>query len=202
MPAALAVDWDQIKQAAIAGVSFPELARQWEMLDDEGKPDTSAIRKRCSREGWPVPRSIMASASLRLNEAKAAQNAAREQMQAKGEAVTVVTPPPPNAVIAGNIAEMGAKSNLHALALLQNKLQRASESPDSIRDLENVGDIVTALKGARLAAGMDKEGSQVTLNLSMFGAQTGQGVSEEGPVWEVESSPTVETEDGETCEGE
>jgi hypothetical protein len=51
MPAALKVDWAAIEKLAIAGVTYADLSRQFNILE-------TAIRKRSSRFKWLVPSAI------------------------------------------------------------------------------------------------------------------------------------------------
>ncbi len=176
MPAALAVDWDQIKQAAIAGVPFKKLAEEWDIRDEAGELWTGPIRQRCYRESWPIPRAVMAQAQLRLNEAKTAQNAAKEQMRANGETVTDVTQPRANDVITADLLENGQKSNLLASQIALKSLQLAPES----LPVTSLADVKTALSVARIAAGMDREGTQVNIGLGSWGAVAVQTEGESG----------------------
>lgn len=89
MPAALPVDWTAIKEAMIAGVPAIELARRHNLTDSEGRPDTTAIRKRCSREKWPVPASIMDRASKKLADARQEVQETAKALSLTGQAVTV-----------------------------------------------------------------------------------------------------------------
>ncbi len=90
--------------------------------------------------------------------------------------------------IADNLLEMGQQSSLRALQIAHKSLVRA---PDELPVL-NLGDLKTALSVARIAAGMDREGAEVKVNLAMFqaGAMPETGVS-----WEVE---TVADEDSQS----
>ena len=89
MGAALAVDWTAIKEAMIAGVPAVELAKRYSLLNEDGTPDTTAIRKRCSREKWPVPSSIMDRASKKLAEARQEAQETARAMTTNAQGVTV-----------------------------------------------------------------------------------------------------------------
>lgn len=88
MPAALRVDWNAIEKAAIAGVSYPQLAKTYDI-------PVTAIRKRSSRFSWPVPTAIALAVT---NAEIKAQNAKILAVTVKGvnelheeSAVTLVT---------------------------------------------------------------------------------------------------------------
>lgn len=65
----LPIDWEALKQAAIAGVDFRVLAIQFRLFDKHGKPNTNAIRQRAYRESWPIAARIVRVAKKNLKEA-------------------------------------------------------------------------------------------------------------------------------------
>lgn len=65
--AALDIDWEAAKLALVAGVSYDDVARSQGLFYPDGKPDSSALRQRCCRERWPVPRAVVRRAQ---NDAK------------------------------------------------------------------------------------------------------------------------------------
>jgi hypothetical protein len=75
----LDIPWEQVKLAAVAGVPFVALARQYQLKDKQGKPSTGAIRVRAMREKWPVP-------SRLLHKAKQAARKANEELEAARKA--------------------------------------------------------------------------------------------------------------------
>ncbi len=180
MPEALAVDWDEIKAAAIAGVPFIKIAEQWDIRDEAGTLSTNSIRQRSFREAWPVPRAIMERAKLQL--AKAKELTKEDSSSDTEPSVTAVT------VAADSLLENGQKSNLIASQIALRLLTKAADSPDAIAPLSHVSDVKTALSVARIAAGMDREGAEVKVNLAMFqaGAMPETGVS-----WEVETVESI-----------
>jgi hypothetical protein len=66
---ALPIDWEALKQAAIAGVDFRVLAIQFRLFDKHGKPNTNAIRQRAYREAWPIAARIVRVARKNLKDA-------------------------------------------------------------------------------------------------------------------------------------
>lgn len=74
----LDIPWEQVKLAAVAGVPFVALARQYDLKDKSGKPSTGAIRVRAMREKWPVPSRILHKAKRAAKQANEALEAARK----------------------------------------------------------------------------------------------------------------------------
>lgn len=160
MPAALAIDWSPIRDAAIGGVPLPDLAERFGISFD-------ALRQRSLRQKWPIPSRVRAKA----NEQGVADVSQRALEQAETATAT----------LADSLLRNGEQSSLIGSNLLLGLLQKATL--EKLQPLEHVADVVTAIKGARLTAGMDKTNTEVKVNLAMF---AGQGESEE---WvEVEQS--------------
>jgi hypothetical protein len=127
-------NWKTIREMAVAGLSFPQLAKRC-------GASLAAIKKRSSREKWPVPARIM-------------RRARELSPHVTDEVVTDM---------AENLLHEGTVATCHAMKILRLKLARAVANPASIADLRDVQGVVTALKGARLAAGLDKaESAQFT----------------------------------------
>lgn len=82
MAEALPVDWEAIKLSAVAGIPFQALATSHGLLDSNGKPDTTAIRQRASREAWPIPSRVQRLAKRRHREAMEAAHKAQALAQA------------------------------------------------------------------------------------------------------------------------
>jgi hypothetical protein len=74
----LPVDWNAIRDAAIAGVPYRAIAIQWGIIGKDGKPNTGAIRVRALREKWPVITRIVHHAKKRAKEASQALEVARK----------------------------------------------------------------------------------------------------------------------------
>lgn len=159
MPEALAVDWEEIKRAAIAGVPYKELADSW------GLQGTDAIRQRASREDWPVPRRVLEKAQKQLADAEALVSKAKQDAQPASYSVssksnvTAVT-------MAAESLVLSHTRTANALVLATEKaLSRFAKAP---ADIETWTDASTAYKLQRLAAGIDREGTQVNVNLAML----------------------------------
>ena len=81
MGEALNVNWEAIREAAIAGVPFKVLASQNGLFDKKGKPYTGAIRVRAMREKWPVVTRLMHEAKKQAKRANEAREAAMQLRQ-------------------------------------------------------------------------------------------------------------------------
>ena len=77
----LNVNWDAIREAAIAGVPFKVLAAQNGLYDKKGKPYTGAIRVRAMREKWPVVTRLVHEAKKQAKRANEARDAAMKMRQ-------------------------------------------------------------------------------------------------------------------------
>jgi len=82
---ALPIDWEALKQAAIAGVDFRVLAIQFKLFDKHGKPNTNAIRQRAYRESWPIAARIVRVARKNLKEAMQAAHKQGQEHHAHHE---------------------------------------------------------------------------------------------------------------------
>jgi hypothetical protein len=78
MGEALNVDWNAIREAAIAGVPFKVLAAQFGIIGKDGKPSTGAIRIRALRERWPVVTRLVSQAKREAREASRKLEEARK----------------------------------------------------------------------------------------------------------------------------
>ena len=75
----LPVDWNEIEKSCIAGVPMHQVAQAMaERAGVETQRLYNAIRKRCSREQWPVPDAIVRRARLKAKVASGAAENARE----------------------------------------------------------------------------------------------------------------------------
>jgi hypothetical protein len=178
MPAALAVDWDTIKQAAIAGVPVPDLARQWGMIDPKtGRPDTTAIRKRSSREQWPIPRAVMDRAQKMMAEAR--KNV--KQLVTKPIVTVSQDPQNPLHVVAESTVTYGKRAQLAILAGLVPEIETAMQQPGKFRP-ENIKELVMVGSLAHKLAGMDKDSQEIKVNVAMFGHEG--AIQQEAETWD------------------
>lgn len=147
--------WFEIQRASEAGVDDDQLSQDYGV-------SKGAIRIRRMREGWLTPR--------KMAEEVAIQKAKAEVRNLSNKAaVTGVTTTPAEESIARKMLRDGETAGIHAMSVLLKKLAFAAENPETISDLETVGDISVAVKAARGIAGLDKQGQgQVVLNFGAF----------------------------------
>jgi hypothetical protein len=151
--------WEALKLANIRGVSDEALSRQFEVSRE-------AIRVRRMRDpAW-------AAAITDARQVKSV-NTANVTANVTAEAVSTA--------ITNNLADLHTKTATALVQLAHDKVRKFAENAP---DLENYQELATLYKVQRLAAGIDKEGTQVSLNLAMFQ----QGNAEEGVSWEVEGT--------------
>jgi hypothetical protein len=116
MPKALRVDWGAVEKLAIAGVSYQELSRQFDV------PET-AIRKRSSRFKWLVPSAI--------------HRRAAELVTSAPSAVTPVTGDKLAAVAAGDWNSRANAQREVAFRLAHESLkQMKPRAPKNFREAE------------------------------------------------------------------
>ena len=147
-------EWNTIKLASEAGVDDQQLS------EDYGVSKAS-IRKRRQLDKWLTPRKI--------EEEKAVAKAKALARQSPSNISQVSQKPSAEESIASKLLKMGETGTL---ALAEVALQKAlfvRDNPETIDDLETIGDMSTALKLLRTAAGMDKQESNVAVALN-FGA--------------------------------
>ena len=142
-------DWDNIKLYVTSGATLREAASKYGVSE-------TVVRKRANREGWPTPLAIKA----KIAELKSKLDAPKEQ-------VTVVTPsiqrPDITEVIADSWVDRAEKHKLLAFNLAHGALKGAK-----VPQIRHWGDIDTADKMARRAAGLDStEKNTVNIGLTL-----------------------------------
>jgi hypothetical protein len=191
MPEALPVDWDAIREAAVAGVPFPEIAAKCGFFQKNGKPDTTALRQRCHREQWNVPRSIVARASVHAKKAKDAHKAILRNPEASGAGVADLIPKESVTVSQGGAGELvlasleaiSARHPLRMASYLEKKLTRAVDG-DTIPEVTSWKDAQTADSMLRKALGLDKP--QVAVQVNTWNGSKGQTWSDATAYYESE----------------
>ncbi len=161
MPLALDVDWSAVEKAAIAGMDYSQLSRSF------GVPET-AIRKRASRYSWPVAYKVGSKAVSQIPVTKA-----------KNEAIS--------STVTANLADIHATTATQLVNAAAKSLGAFAEKPAVV---ESWQDAATAYKVQRLAAGVDREGAEVKVNVAMFSelraAPADQATASEPDCWEAE----------------
>lgn len=132
-------EWNEIKESLIGGASVESMAEKYDV-------EAGTIHVRAHREQWATPAKVKALA-LKHNPSNVSE---RKSMSNLAETLTA----------------NGEQGSLKASNLLLSLLQKAS--PNKLQPLQDVGDVVTSLKGIRLAAGMDRAQNAVQVNLSGF----------------------------------
>ena len=169
----LPIDWEALKQAAIAGVDFRVLAIQFRLFDKHGKPNTNAIRQRAYRESWPIAARIVRVAKKNLKEAMQA---------AHKQGMTTPYPSPQNPTYNNNTDRRDTERE---------------ELEPGLSDLGFMGDSPLN-QGSRVAGsvesgvnhGADKQDSRVLpMNQSFKGAGFGDGNKGSLSIGEVGNAP-------------
>lgn len=161
-----AVDWEAIKQAAIAGVMYPQLERQFGI--SQGRIRTMACRKQ-----WPTPDRAKAQAEAKLREAQAELHRAklrRAGRSEEAEGVTAVTIPLIEAsrreIVAATITDsMDEMAQTGLMASMKRAFRSVMQSADFF-PIESLQELNTATKLLKTCAGLD--GPQVAVNLGLF----------------------------------
>lgn len=173
--------WAEIEKAYIIGVSPSEIAGKYGV-------ETNAIHQRAHRFQWPSPARI---AKERAALAKSKAQTGPNPDYSNGNSGNVSEHKTALSMAVDTLLENGQKSNLIASRLSLQMLQKATESPDALKPLQDIGDVKTALSVARIAAGMDSEGGKVQVNLAMFqdgAVSQAADVTAGEMVWEAETS--------------
>ncbi len=164
MPAAVAVDWIAIEKSAIAGVTYAQLSQRYGVSE-------VAIRSRASRYKWPV--------SFRPG-----PTMARPEIVTKAQQIAT------NEAVAATIQESVADAHSRtAAALVQASAAALARFAEAAPAPENWQEAATAYKVQRLAAGIDKEGGEIKVNVAMF-AEALRPV-DEGESWGGVSAPVI-----------
>jgi hypothetical protein len=163
MPAALNLDWQAIRLAAVAGVELNTIALCHGLTDEYGKPDTQAIRKRAQRENWPTPNKVRqaaieaAKSSIAHGDMGVVPNVSQGVSESLSGAKATVT-------VTQNLLQNGQTGSL---AGQQKALRSILNAPDSL-PIGSIGDLQAAVKLVRLVAGMDTQDS-TRLSISLLG---------------------------------
>lgn len=180
-PKPLSIDREAVKALSMAGMSdneiigrFPHLPsgtlKKWRQRD----PVWAAVFKATRRPETLVTAAAAVAAGLSMDVSPVSQTAVSDAQ---------------SAVSAEIVTKMAGDSlmdlhNATALSLVKASHGALSTFAQSAPVPKDWGEAATAYKVQRLACGIDKEGQQVSLNLTMF-SEGHQGETVEG-AWEVE----------------
>jgi len=148
MPAALEVNWEEIKQyMMLSGCSFEEAATKYS--DDQVEVTHWAIRKRAERELWPIPSRVLKK-MREMEMSKAVQN----------EQISTAT--------AEDWLQKGENHRALAFKVAKKAMETVSDAPPEVKDWSDVEKID---KMARRAAGLDNSETQINqqFNFGMLG---------------------------------
>jgi hypothetical protein len=155
MPAALPIDWTEIRRACEAGMGLSEAARHWQI-------DSAAVRMRASREKW-------------LHPARVERLAAKYKEQKKELLRPVASPesPPEKAIsptaqeaVTESVAEMGSQLKSVVMRGTLAALKRANLAALPI---ESWGDAKTAVEVGLKVSGLEANAGP-SLNVLFTGA--------------------------------
>ena len=151
----LDVDWNAIKDAAIAGVPIAKLAEIHQI-------DKFTIHKRAKRQAWSLPHIVQAAVQ--------AQKGLSNYVQSPSKSGQIATQH-----AAETLAELGESGALTGAKLVHGLLKRAAANPDALFPLAAVGDVAVAIRALNAATGREKASASVTLNLGLLaGGSRGQ----------------------------
>jgi hypothetical protein len=86
MPAALAVDWDEIRECAVAGVPFIDLAARWRMLKPDGAQARCSAAMALRMSAKRVP---MSPTAMRITTNRASVMRERKKRTGRGYEIRV-----------------------------------------------------------------------------------------------------------------
>lgn len=176
-------EWEEIKEAAISGVPINQIAERYDM-------ETGTIYVRAHREKWPMPARIK---GLIAKRAKSGEVPRGLLDNPKDENGNVRDCKKGSELIADSLISNGEKASLIASNLALAALQKAAASPDSLAPLKFISDVKTAMQIPRIAAGMDREGINLAVNVAVGGWQASVNPSAKAARF-AESSPSGDEE--------
>ncbi len=157
MPAALEVNWEEIKAYMLAtGSSFEDTAQRFS--SDDVEVSHWAIRKRAEREDWPLPEKVIKKAREIVAQRTAVQAVQTTQM------------------VAENWLEKGEQSRAMAWKISEKPLKALADGKTDAPEVKTWQDVAAIVKLNRQAAGLDTGESTVSqsFNFTMLGERMGE----------------------------
>jgi hypothetical protein len=153
MPAALPIDWTEIRRACEAGMGLSEAARKWGI-------DSAAVRQRSKRENWIHPVKV-AKLAEQFRQQK------REMSPTVTNAPEKTLSPTAQEAVTESVAEMGSqlKSVVMQKTLAALRKARLEDLP-----IESWGDAKTAVEVGLKVSGLEANAGP-SLNVLFTGAQ-------------------------------
>lgn len=180
-PKPLSIDREAVKALSMAGMSDPELISRFPHLPSgtlkkwrQRDPVWAAVFKATRRPETLVSAAAAAAAGLSLDLSPVSQVPVADAQAAVSAEIV-------KKAAGDSLLDIHNATALSLVKASGEKLQEFSQKPAQI---ESWQDAATAYKLQRLAAGIDREGTQVSLNLTMFADNP---VLEQGECWEAEA---------------
>jgi hypothetical protein len=157
MPAALPIDWTEIRRACEAGMGLSEAARKWGI-------DSAAVRMRASREKWIHPARVERLAAKYKEQKK---ELLRPVASTENPPETASVPTATEAVTE-SVAEMGSqlKSVVMQKTLAALRKARLEDLP-----IQSWGDAKTAVEVGLKVSGLESQAQGPSLNVLFTGSQ-------------------------------
>jgi len=154
MPAALPIDWTEIRRACEAGMGLSEAARKWGV-------DSAAVRQRSKRENWIHPVKV-AKLAEQFRQQK------RELSPTVTNAPEKTLSPTAQEAVTESVAEMGSqlKSVVMQKTLAALRKARLEDLP-----IQSWGDAKTAVEVGLKVSGLESQAQGPSLNVLFTGSQ-------------------------------
>jgi len=166
MPAALPIDWIEIRRACEAGMGLSEAARKWGV-------DSAAVRQRSKRENWIHPVKV----------AKLAEQFRQQKLEMSPTVTNTpekTLSPTAQEAVTESVAEMGSQLKSVVMRGTLAALKRANLSALPI---ESWGDAKTAVEVGLKVSGLEAQAAGPSLNVLFTGATA--------PLIEIDASQSV-----------
>lgn len=153
--------WAEVRAAVAAGMSIRKACKRFGVSYD-------AARKRSQREAWMVPSTLLANAQAKaqamgIDVPQMSLSPSKTPLESSG--MTESGREKVGTVLAENLQELAESGGMIGAKLWHGQLVDAAKPTAKLAPLVDAKDILTAVKGLRLVAGLDKAGPVLALNL-------------------------------------